>query len=244
MPISGAAPVPPANRLLAALPSGEYHRLFPHLAPRHLQRGQVLHPPDVPVTRVYFPGGGVISLVLLLPDGKQSEVAMVGQEGMIGLPLFLAAGAARTQAVCQVPGDAVSMEPPRFRQAVRAGRPLDLLLRRYTQAVVDQLAQTAACNQHHAPLARCANWLLLAQERGRVDRLPLTHRALAELLRVRRATITEAMRRLQQAGWIDYARGQVFVRDRAGLETASCGCHARVQEAYERVLGGTDPAPR
>jgi CRP-like cAMP-binding protein len=186
---------------------------------------------------MYFPVRGVISLVLLLPDGKQSEVATVGQEGMIGLPLFLAAGTARTQAVCQIPGDALSMEPRPFRQAVRPGRPLDRLLRRYTQAFVDQVAQTAACNRHHEPLARCANWLLMAQDRGRVDRLPLTHRALAALLGVRRATITEAMRKLQQARWIHYARGQVIVRDRAGLAAASCGCQARVQEAYERWVG-------
>lgn len=216
-------------------PAGCTNRLLPHLEPVPLAFQAVLHQPDQAIEHVYFPTSGVVS-VLTPADGKATgvEIAVVGWEGVAGLPVFLGVATTPARAVVQVPGEALRMPADDFR--ARAGRgPLHALLLRYTHAFLAQVAQATACNSLHPVGKRLCRWLLMVQGRVGTDHFPLTHEFLAALLGVRRASVTEAAQGLQRAGLVRYRRGELTVLDRRGLESASCNCHRVIQAELDRV---------
>jgi CRP-like cAMP-binding protein len=228
--------VPSANRLLAALPRQEYDRLLPHLETVALPARAVLHEAREPIAYVHFPCSGVVSL-LCPPEekGEGIEVGVVGREGVAGLTVFLGAEAAPTRCVVQVAGSAQRMRADDFRAYVQRDGVLHELLLRYTHAFLAQVSQSVACNALHPVGQRLARWILSVRSRLETDQFPLTHAFLATMLGVRRASVSEAAHTLQQAGLIRYGRGQVTVLDRAGLDTAACGCQRLVQAELDRL---------
>ncbi|HEX2717910.1 MAG TPA: Crp/Fnr family transcriptional regulator, partial [Gemmatimonadaceae bacterium] len=188
-----------------------------------------------PITHVYFPETCVVSLISTLHHGGAVEVGTVGCEGMAGLPVFLADNESPMRAIVQIPGAALRVDAEYFARATAVGR-LHVLLLRYTQAFLTQVAQTAACNAAHLVEERCARWLLATRDRVDGDTFPLTHEFLAFMLGVRRAGVTVAMQALQDAGLVRYGRGWVTIVNRGGLEAASCECYATVRAHYARLL--------
>jgi CRP-like cAMP-binding protein len=224
------------NRILAALPPKELKRLEPKVEAVSLEFKQPVYEPGEPIRHVYFPTSGVVSLVTVMSDDQPVEIATVGREGMVGLPVFLEAGEIPGRAFCQVPGAALRMEAEAFKVEAQWGGGLTSLLLRYTQALFNQVAQSAACNRTHTVEERCARWLLMTQDRVGEDRFPLTQEFMAMMLGVRRATVNVAAGILQRAGFITYMRGRITVLDRPGLESASCECYAKVQSEFDRLL--------
>jgi CRP-like cAMP-binding protein len=225
------------NRILAALPEVDRQRLLAHLEPVPLALKQVLSAPHAPITHVYFPLSGVVSLLTVTEVGEAIEVATVGNEGLVGLSAFLDADSSPGQAIVQIAGDALCMPADALRAETLAGGALQTLLHRYTQGRLTQLAQGAACNRLHAMPARCARWLLMTHDRVGIDDFPLTHQFLAQMLGVRRATVTVAVGSLQRANLIRYRRGHITVIDRHGLEGASCACYRIIRDEFDRLLG-------
>ena len=232
------------NQILASLPGDELARLEPRLQRVDLDLRQVLIDPDQPIEQVYFPESSVISVLSLLSDGTAIETATVGWEGMVGLPLFLGVDRTPAQAFCQVQGDALRMDAASFREATRPGSGLSTILNRYTQALFTFLAQASACNGRHTVQERCARWLLLAHDRVGRNRFSLEQQFVSQMLGVRRAAVLEMIGSLQSAGLIEYTDGQMTVKDRAGLEAASCECYVIIQREFARLLAGREiPSP-
>jgi len=179
----------------------------------------------------------MLSLTALLEDGASVEVGTVGNEGMVGLALFLDSAIARTNTVCQLPGEALRLDAAEFVERVHGSEAFHHLLHRYAQARYAQVVQNAACNRHHGTKARFARWLLAAHDRAQDDHFPLTHEFLSNRLDVRRATITLTASALQQAGLIRYSRGHLTILDRPGLERTACECYQTVRQIYDRLLG-------
>ena len=229
---------PVRNRLLGSLPGDEYERILPYLEPVHFEQRQALFEQEERISHVYFPETMVVSLVSRMRDGATVEVGTAGCEGMAGLPVFLAGDSSSTRAFAQIPGYAVRMEAEAFTRLTAAPGPFHQTLLRYTQAFLTQVAQTAACNGAHLVEQRCARWLLMTHDRVAGDQFPLTHEFLAFMLGVRRAGVTVAMRKLQDAGLVAYTRGQVEILDRAGIEDASCECYATVRTHFDRLIPG------
>jgi CRP-like cAMP-binding protein len=189
------------------------------------------------IDRVVFPLTGVFSLVSMMEDGRGVEVATVGNEGFVGLPVFLQAtltGAHR--AFAQVPGEALVLEPAAFLQLVNAGGPFQTALQRYAQAMITAIAQGSACNRLHKIEQRCARWLLQTHDRVDSDEFALTQEFLAQMLGVGRHAVNETAQSLQEAGLIRYRRGRITVLDRAALEATACECYAVVRAEFERLL--------
>lgn len=229
------------NWLLAALPAEEYDRIATRLERVPLPLGTVLIERDLPITHIYFPTDGVVSMISPMPDGVV-EVGTVGREGMVGTPILLHAEAAATRAFVQVAGSAQRMRADELRAVVRESPTLERVLYRFVQALFGQVAQTAACNRLHTIEERCARWLLMTHDRVSGPTLPLTQEFLAEMLGTHRPAVTLAAGALQKAGLINYSRGKIRVVDRAGLEAASCPCYAIVRDGY-RDLVQPPPAP-
>jgi len=232
------------NRILAALPAGEYARLAPHLERVELGLKQILFDVDRPIEHVYFPEAMVVSVLGVMADGSAVETATVGREGMVGLPVFLGTDQMSAQAFAQIPGPGLRMTADAFRRAVAASPTLTLALHRYTQALFTLVAQSSACNRVHTMLERCARWLLHTHDRVERDEFPLTHQFLSQMLGVRRATVTEAMGAIQETGAVTYEMGRVTVRDRARLEASACECYAIIVREFDRLLDGTTAGPR
>ena len=230
-------PKPARNRILAALPPKDLKRLEPKLEGLSLEFKQPVYEPGEPIRHVYFPTSGIVSLVIVMSDDLPVEIATVGREGMVGLPVFLEAGETPNRAFCQVPGAALRMEAEAFKAEARRGGGLTSLLLRYTQALFNQVAQSAACNRTHTVEERCARWLLQTHDRVGEDRFLLTQEFMAEMLGVRRATVNIAAGILQRAGFIIYSRGRITILDRPGLESASCECYGVVKAESVRLLG-------
>jgi CRP-like cAMP-binding protein len=231
------APPATSNRILNALTRPEYERLAPHLEPFKLWAGDVLYHPEQPVTHVYFPNRGTVSVVSIFEDGGTVEVGMVGNEGMFGVSVFLGSVSTPLEAVVQMPGDSLRMRSDVLkREFKKCGQLHDVLLR-YTQAFITQVAQTAACNRAHVTDGRLAKWLLMCADRAHSKELELTQEFIATMLGTRRAGVTEAAGRLQGAGLISYRRGRITVLDRAGLEAASCECYPVVRKEFDRLVG-------
>lgn len=228
---------PIGNKLLAALPSSEYERLLPHLEAVSLSFKQYIYKPNEPIQHVYFPNSGIISMLIVMEDGSTVEVATIGNEGMIGTPILLGADQISAETFVQLSGDAMRMKVDVFRSEVTSGSPLYNLLLRYTLALINQLAQSAACNRLHSIEERCCRWLLLTQDRAESDEFSLTQEFLAQMLGVRRASVSEVAAILQKAGFIHYHRGRMTILDRQALEAASCECYQVVKAEFDRLLG-------
>lgn len=229
---------PNANRILSQLPPEEYERLLPYLEPVTLSRGDVLHYPQEPVSHVYFPNSGTVSVVATFADGGDIEVGLVGNEGVFGINVVLGSVTTPHEAVVQLPGDGVRASSDVLRREFKRGGQLQDLLLRYTQAFIVQIAQTAACNKVHPLDGRLARWLLMTCDRATSGELELTHEFIAVMLGTRRPGVTEAAGKLQDAGLIRYRRGRVTVLDRRGLEATSCECYPVVKREFDRLLGG------
>jgi CRP-like cAMP-binding protein len=203
-----------------------------------LELRQLLFDKDAPIEHVYFCESAVVSIVNMMSDGTAVETATVGNEGMVGLPLFHGVDRTAAQAFCQIPGDALAMTSAAFRTELRHPGTLGTLLGRYAEAMFTMVAQSSACNRLHPMRERCARWLLTTHDRVGGDEFPLTHHFLAQMLGVRRATVTEAAGSLQDARLIAYRMGTVRILDRPGLETASCECYAIIRAAFGHLLPG------
>jgi CRP-like cAMP-binding protein len=225
------------NRLLDALSPEEYQRLLGATTVATFRLKDVLLTPGKTIDTVYFPQGAVISLLTTMDDGSSIEIATIGNEGLVGVPVFLGAQAmgARDLYQVQVPGHAVAMDAGAFLAA--AGRdPLRGLVQRYAQALFTQVTQQVACNGLHSVEERCSRWMLLTHDRVGSDDFPLTQEFLAQMLGVRRASVTVAAGALQHAGFIRYYRGRVTVINREGLEDASCECYRIIRGEFDRLL--------
>lgn len=227
---------PHRNQLLWALPAEELERLRPHLDSVSLSQREVLYGTGTPIRFVYFPETAVISLVTRMADGATIEIGTAGCEGMAGLPVFLASDSSSVEAFAQIPGVAWRMDADVFARMAAPPSILHRILLRYTQALLTQVSQTAACNASHLVDERCARWLLMTHDRVDSDEFPLTHEFLAFMLGVRRPGITVAMRALRDTGSVDYRRGSVQIVDREGLERASCECYHVVRRHFEQLL--------
>jgi CRP-like cAMP-binding protein len=226
-----------ANRLLAALPRAEYLRLLPYLEPVPLPYRQSLYEAHAPIPYVWFLERGVVSLLRVVQEGTLIEIAVIGCEGMVGLPVFLGTGSALVQALVQIPGAGLRMRATVFQREVLAGTPLYDLLRRYSQAYINQVMQGVACNRLHSIAQRCARWLLQTHDRVDSDQFPLTQAFLAQMLGVRRASVGSVASTLQRSGLIRYSRGVITILDRPGLEAAACECYRIIEAEYKRLLG-------
>jgi CRP-like cAMP-binding protein len=225
------------NALLAALPAEARGMLTQGSRVVHLAQRRVLWEPGEVAEAVYFPLSGILSLVTVMHDGDMVEVATVGREGMAGLHHFLGSRSIpNIRAICQVLGDAVEVDAGMFREASAAPGPLRQLVERYALAMQVATAQEVACNRLHPLELRCARWLLTTREQVGADEFGLTQEFLAEMLGVRRATVTIAAGMLQKAGLIRYRRGWIEILDPDGLSAAACECHAVIREEYERFM--------
>jgi CRP-like cAMP-binding protein len=224
------------NHLLAALPDAEWHRWLPTLESIDMPLGQVLYESGKTLTHVYFPTTSIVSLLYVMENGASAEIAVVGNEGIVGISLFMGGESTPSRAVVQSAGRGLRLAAQLMKDEFdKNGLVLHLLLR-YTQALITQMAQTGVCNRHHSLDQQLCRWLLLSLDRLQGDELVMTQELIANMLGVRREGVTEAALHLQQAGLIRYARGRISVLDRAGLEKRTCECYAVVKKEYDRLL--------
>ena len=230
------APFPTENHLLAALPEPERQRWLPQLERVELPLGRVLYESGGTLSHVYFPTTAIVSLLYVMENGASAEIAVVGNEGIVGISLFMGGESTSSRAVVQSAGLGFRLEAQTMKDEFdRAGSVLHLLLR-YTQALITQMAQTAVCNRHHSLDQQLCRWLLLSLDRLQGNELLMTQELIANMLGVRREGVTEGALKLQQAGLIRYARGHISVLDRPGLEKRSCECYSVVKREYDRLL--------
>jgi CRP-like cAMP-binding protein len=227
------------NTLLALLPNGERTRVEGSMSRVVIEPHAMLQRPGEDMREVYFPLRGMVSLMTPLEDGSAIETATIGNEGMVGIYAFLGGGGiANAQAMGQVPGEALRMNVDHFRAEVEGGGgKLRQVMFAYSQALFAQISQGVACNGSHSIQYRCARWLLEAHDRAGEDRFLLTQEFLADMLGVRRPSVTVAAKTLQEAGLIEYERGRVTIKDRSGLEEASCECYRVINDEYRRLMG-------
>ncbi len=227
----------PENQLLAALPAQEYQRLLPHLEFVPLLLEQVIYEAEETIKYVYFPHQALVSLVSTTEDGSTVEVGIVGNDGMVGLPVFLGGNTTSNRAFVQVAGAGMRMKASRLKTEFAQSRPLQTLLLLYTQALYTQISQGAACNRFHSVEERLARWLLLVQDRLHSDEFPLTQEFISQMLGTRRAGVTVAAGILSQAGIIRYRRGKITILDQKRLEGACCECYQLVKDECGRLFG-------
>ncbi len=227
---------PNQNHLLAALPTAEFERLVAHLELVPMALGEILYEPGEQMRHAYFPTTAIVSLHYVMATGASAETAGVGNEGVVGISLFMGGNTTPSSAVVQTAGHGYRLDSRLLKQEfVRAGLMQSLLLR-YTQALITQMTQTAACNRHHSIEQQLCRWLLLTLDRLSSRELIMTQELIASMLGVRREGITEAAGKLQDAGFIRYRRGHITVLDRSGLETRVCECYAMVRTELRRLL--------
>ncbi|WP_343819316.1 Crp/Fnr family transcriptional regulator [Dyella marensis] len=227
---------PRQNRLLAALPEAELAHWLPHLEAVEMPLGKVLYESGSRLTHVYFPTTSIVSLLYVMEDGASAEIAVVGNEGIVGISLFMGGESTPSRALVQSAGQGYRLKAALMLQEFsRAGAVMHLLLR-YTQALITQMAQTAVCNRHHSLDQQLCRWLLLSLDRLHSKELVMTQELIANMLGVRREGVTEAAGNLQQAGLIQYQRGHITVLDREKLERRTCECYAVVKKEYDRLL--------
>ena len=231
-----ARPNPRHNHLLAALPAVELARLAPFLERVPLPLGAVIYESGAEQRHVYFPASGIVSLLYVMNDGAAAEIAVVGNEGLVGISLFMGGQSTSSSAVVQAAGQAWRLPGHLLMEEFNRGGPVLHLLLRYTQALITQMAQTSVCNRHHAVDQQLCRWLLLTLDRLRANDIVMTQELLSNILGVRRASVTEAAGNLQRDGLIRYERGRIQVLDRPGLERRSCECYAVVKKEYDRLL--------
>jgi CRP-like cAMP-binding protein len=230
------SPNPQLNHLLAALPHDEWARWQAALEPVELPLGKVLYESGRAMTHVYFPTTSIVSLLYVMADGASAEIAVVGNEGIVGIALFMGGESTPSRAVVQSAGLGFRMRGELLKDEFNRSGPVLHLLLRYTQALITQMAQTAVCNRHHSLDQQLCRWLLLSLDRLQEPELQMTQELIANMLGVRREGVTEAAANLQRAGLIQYRRGHITVVDRQGLEQRTCECYAVVRKEYERLL--------
>jgi CRP-like cAMP-binding protein len=225
-----------SNRLLAALPNEEWNRWAPMLELVDMPLGQVLYESGVTLGYVYFPLTAIVSLLYVMENGASAEIAVVGNEGIVGVSLFMGGESTPSRAVVQSAGQGCRLKAPLMKKEFDKAGPVLHLLLRYTQALITQMAQTAVCNRHHSLDQQLCRWLLLSLDRLRGDELVMTQELIANMLGVRREGVTEGALKLQKAGLIQYTRGHITVLDRKGLEVRTCECYSVVKREYDRLL--------
>lgn len=223
------------NSTLAPLPEDELRSLLEAGELVHVEMRELVYQRGKPIKQVHFPLTAVFSMVALVDDDKVVEVATIGNEGLVGLPLFLGASKTPNDAFCQVSGASLRLRSEDLRQHLAISGTLRQQLYRFTQATMIQLSQNVACNQVHSVRQRAARWLLMTQDRVRGDTFQLTQQFLAQMLGVRRPTVSETASNLQSAGLINYSRGLITITDRAGLEKASCTCYQIVRAEFDHL---------
>jgi CRP-like cAMP-binding protein len=227
-------PPPLQNQLLAALPGKDYKRLSPHLESVPLPFMEVLYESGEPITHVYFPNDGLISLLVVMENETPREVGLIGSEGMLGTAVVLGMNATPTRALIQMPGSAMRLKAEALRDELKRESALRNLLQRYTHALFTQISQSAACVGSHEVKQRLSRWLLLTHDRAPGDQFEMKHEFMAMMLGVTRSVVTRAAGNLQNEKMIHYSRGQVTILDRRSLEATSCECYGVVKEEYER----------
>jgi CRP-like cAMP-binding protein len=227
---------PNRNHLLAALPAADFERLEAHLEPMPMPLGQMLYEPGGQLQHAYFPVSAIVSLHYVTESGASASVAGVGNEGMVGVPLFMGGNTTPSSAVVQTAGHACRLERGMLKREFDRSGAFQRLLLRYTQALMTQMTQTAVCNRHHSVEQQLCRWLLTTLDRVAAGGIVMTQELVAAILGVRREGITEAVGRLQNAGFIRNRRGHITVLERAGLETLVCECYGVVKNEFGRLL--------
>ena len=231
-----AAIHPRANRLLAALPEATLEQLLPALELVPMPLGMAVYESGGEQRYVYFPTSAIVSLLYVLANGSSAEIAVTGNEGVVGISLFMGGGTTPSRAVVQSAGQGFRLRGDMLKREFESGGALQHLLLRYTQALITQMTQTAVCNRHHTVDQQLCRWLLLSLDRLPGNELVMTQELIANMLGVRREGVTEAAGRLQVQGLIRYSRGHITIRDRQQLEARVCECYAVVKKEYERLL--------
>ena len=227
---------PNQNHLLAALPTAEFERLAPHLELVPMPLGETLYDPGGQLQHAYFPTTAIVSLLYILESGVSAELAGVGNEGVIGISLFMGGNTTSSSAVVQTAGHGYRLRGPLLKEEFGRGGLMQRLLLRYTQALVTQVSLTAVCNRHHSIEQQLCRWLLSTLDRLPANELVMTQELVASALGVRREGITEAAGKLRHASIIRYRRGHIAVLERSGLETRACECYAVVKTELDRLL--------
>lgn len=227
---------PKKNYLIAALPEAEAMRWLRHLGAVELPLGQVLYEPGATLSHVYFPTTAIVSLLYVMESGASAEIAVVGNEGLVGIALFMGGESTSSRAVVQSAGLGFRLKAQILKEEFGQSGPVQHLLLRYTQALITQMSQTAVCNRHHTLHQQLCRWLLLSLDRLQGEELLMTQERIANMLGVRREGVTEAATGLQKLGWIQYQRGHITVLDRKGLESCACECYEVVKKEYDRLL--------
>ena len=228
---------PIINHILAALSEDEYQNLAPYLEEISCSSGQILQEPNEPIKEVYFPNRAMISLVSIMSDGSTTEIGLVGNEGIVGLPAILGGHSTTSRSIVQIPGSAMKLPARILQREFLRGKKLQQLLLLYTQALLTHVSQNAACNRQHTIEERLARWLLSVQDCVLSDELPLTQEFIANMLGTRRSGVTVAAGTLQRAGMIRYNRGQITITNQEALEETACECYRLVQNEFLRLLG-------
>jgi CRP-like cAMP-binding protein len=235
---------PQQNHLLAALSPAERERIYPHLHLVPMPLGKVLYESGDTLRHVYFPTDSIVSLLHMLANGASAEIAVVGNEGLIGIELFMGGESSPSRAIVQSPGHAYRLIGQQFKDEFHRNGSPQLLLLRYTQALLTQMAQTAVCNRHHSVNQQLCRWLLLSLDRLSSNQLTMTQKLIADILGVRREGVTKAAGKLDKFGVIRYARGHITVLDRPKLEQLCCECYAVVRKETDRLLPNGDSVSR
>jgi len=230
------AHTPHQNHLLDALPDGDFDRIAAHLELIPMKLGDVLYESGAPLNHVYFPTTCIISLLYVMEDGASAEIAIVGNEGILGISLFMGGDTTPSRAMVQSAGHAYRLKAELLKTEFRRFGPTMHLLLKYTQALITQMAQTAVCNRHHSVDQQLCRWLLLSLDRLQTNELSMTQELIANMLGVRREGVTEAAGKLQKAGLINYRRGTITVLDRPRLEAQACECYHVVKTEFDRLL--------
>lgn len=244
--MSSAASRPVGNWLLDALPAGAYERLGGNLEPVPFSLGEVIYESGAQMESVYFPTTSHVSLLYTMINGATAEMGLVGNEGVVGISLFMGGDTTPNRAVVQGAGNALKLQAKAMREEFSRGSEFQHLLLRYTQALITQISQTAVCNRLHSVEQRLCRWLLMTRDRTQSDELEMTHEFISNMLGVRREGVTNAAQALQKQGLISYVRGRIKILDRKGLGASACECYAVVKEEHDRLLtlGDRRRAPR
>jgi len=232
------------NHLLAALPDEAKEHLFPHMKLVDLPLGKVLYEPGDALHYVFFPTDSIVSLLYVMENGASAEISVVGNEGVVGIAVFMGGESTPSRAIVQSSGSAFSLSSQRLRSEFNGYTDMRMLMLRYTQSLITQMAQTAVCNRHHSIDQQLCRWLLLSLDRLSHNRLVMTQELIANMLGVRREGVTEAAGKLQKLGVIQYNRGRITVLDRPRLEKLSCECYAVVKAETDRLQAYKNLIPR